>query len=291
VEASPWLARGQTSGDKNRSSPELAAAFCLTLEALPGPARARLVAALEEVVNATAEKLSPFALDLDDDDAAQEVTSALREQFWPQLNTAFGLVRNEYGLPDGSVVRALASRRGSGCEAWTNGTGAKERQLRFVAWPVASAVLLRSPDDESFARLTRDLGAEVSRQQAKIGGFVTAARQSRLGAVPERAALLALSARARKLGRRAARGGGWLRDLAQTDLEQADALLVARFIRLGRGECLVAPRLAAVARHDDLARTRRKLDATIGHAGRGGTRGQSPSRLIRGTAFHTWGCP
>jgi hypothetical protein len=264
---------GLAQRGRAQSSDDRAAAILMA--AMPPTELAALAGALDELWRRLAIRANPFVEDLEDDSPEAPLRAWLRQHF-AALAAASALAQPTWETGDRDIAVSVARSCAATPEPVTShpvrtrcvplwgiiGDPAEER-ARFLAWPVARAIVLRAPAPEDAA-----LGAEELRASSTQGSRVAlillerdAARGDRTEESRVRSAARAVTPLLRgDVGRDAAailafardRPGGRL--FADLDLSPHDVLVVPRLSSLAER---TAFEREVDGRRDALAPTRR----------------------------------
>jgi hypothetical protein len=250
--ASPVLVIRSDLAQRGRAQSNDDRAAAILMAAMPPTELTALVSALDELSRRLAIRANPLVEDLEDDSPEAPLGAWLR-QHYAALAAASALAQPTWEAGDRdiavSVARSCAAApepvtshpvRARCVPLWGIGDPAEER-ARFVAWPVARAIVLRAPASDDAA-----LGAEELRASNTQGSRVAlillerdAARGDRTEESLVRAAARAVAPHLRgDVGRDAAallafardRPGGRL--FADLDLSPRDVLVVPRLSSL-----------------------------------------------------------
>jgi hypothetical protein len=250
--ASPVLVIRNDLALRGRAQSNDDRAAAILMAAMPPTELAALAGALDELWRRLAIRANPFVEDLEDDSPEAPLRAWLRQHF-AALAAASALAQPTWETGDRDIAVSVARSCAAAPEPvtshpvrtrcvplWGIGDPAEER-ARFVAWPVARAIVLRAPAPEDAA-----LGAEELRASSTQGSRVAlillerdAARGDRTEESRVRAAARAVTPLLRgDVGRDATailafardRPGGRL--FADLDLSPRDVLVVPRLSSL-----------------------------------------------------------
>lgn len=133
---------------------------------------------LSELLDATATRLearlNPLLEDLGEGDPEAELRAWAAPRT-AMLQSAAALARTRHCAMDGFCVSMAATcPTGARCiPAWGASSDPDAARARFLAWPVAGAVLLRAPDAASRDRAVADLRVRARDERSRIGLVVT----------------------------------------------------------------------------------------------------------------------
>jgi hypothetical protein len=217
----------------------------LVLTGASEPRRLELARALESLAAGWQRRRNPLFVPLGDDDAA--ALDKLLAAWLPATTAALALTAGRWQSSDGDLaVRPVARcAPGGRCARLAVGLSRNtfDRRLRYLAWPVGYATVVRAPSDGEAARVAERLRAE-DRQDSRIALVLTAADIHAPGSSPGFQAVT----------RAAARMAAALRRRREPAIE-----LVAAFARAGAarddlpwltlpaGAIVVVPRLGSLA--------------------------------------------
>jgi len=227
-----------------------ARATACALASLTPLERAALASALDELAKRLEARANPLDMDLDDAPPEAEIESAAR-YLLPAFTAARSLTSGVWLSEDGFAARAV--RRcpdGASCVRLygDDATTPEQRRARFLAWPLASAAILRARDGASAERAANGARASLVRTDTRIA-LIVSGRDLRAGSV-DWAELRESAQRVLRSSRESA--GPGTRALAMLAEPPAHGDL-APFLALADDEVLVVPRMGAIAEPGMLA--------------------------------------
>jgi hypothetical protein len=204
--------------------------------------RAEIAEAIAALADQVERKHNPLVEDLDDD-ARLDVEGLLREEL-PAMTAAAALVPGRWAAADGSIAVRATSVCSPGARCFPLKTDRApsdrvEAQARFLAWPLAHAIVVRA-DPQASPRVLTALRCSAARSRIALA----LGDDDRKGLRPSEA-LGKLAASAMRLADTES-DDPWmrvLRRLRRAGVDDGDLSWLA----LPAGTVLVVPRLAALA--------------------------------------------
>ncbi len=242
-----------------------AATTQLAVRALAGEQRGELEEALELFADEVADRFSPAPLGLIEGDPAQELSDMVA-RLLPTLTASRALLVRRWVAPDGTLVvipRATCPPRATNTadvQCLDVGSHDLPLRVRFTAWPIATAAVLRA-DGPAATRDTRE-ALRAPRADSTLALVIDASDLREATDVTARSRRAA--ARAVRLLRRSPDPA---HERALPLLEQltaSPAKVAPDWLRLGPTELLVVPRLGQLAALDEFTR---EIDQVLESAG------------------------
>lgn len=240
------------TGHAGRAAPKSApsrAALALLLNSLSEERRAEWANALADLSARIKRRRNPFFVDLDQP-STQEIDRMLAAMA-PSLTAASALAAGAWRSADGDLEVRLVERCTSSdrCTPVFGTDARQEGRARFLAWPLAYAVMVRTSSPTESERLALHARLHVSDPVALV---LTAADTRRLRESPS---LQALQKHSRYLAANLPRGrlAALMADLARLDHGACPSL------HLPDDAVLVVPRLGALAQHEHFVEVAHQL--------------------------------
>jgi hypothetical protein len=221
--------------------------MAIGLNALSEQRRQELALALERLARRLDRSRNPLFVDIGDSEEQAEVERLLKEAA-PVLTAATALAAARWTSSDGdlrarAVARCVPNARCYPLSPVQRPMDEIEGRVRFLAWPISHAVLLRAPSDTAAARLTDALRAGAARDTL----IALALPRSELHRLRPSPALSSLIRHAAHIARLARDRTNHLVTLLDDMCRATSARDALPWLRLPPGSVLVVPRLGALA--------------------------------------------
>jgi hypothetical protein len=266
-DAPPPLALAIVDGPVSGSDAGDGAPERIALAALSEARRAELARSLDQLAARLQRRSNPLFVPLDEPDDRRQV-ERLAARYAPVLSTAAALAAGRWRSPEGDITIHAVARcePAARCYPLTVRASADtmEGRVRFLAWPLGHAALLRAPSDAEATRVAGRL-RDAPDAGSRIALVLTRSDLRSSAATPGLAAVNRAAARVAAIGKR--RGQPvppWLASLASARGGAGER----SWLTLPEGAILVVPRLGSLASPDDfVAEIRAQLGATAPEVG------------------------